>query len=140
MQRNQHRAGSRDLRCSTFTRYSHPDLQEATSKALCSGHTLNLTSTGLQADACSPSLHPTKQDQVGVSLCRLTLTSGWEAVPSAKTQPCERKCRYLLSKSRGGNTSKPEAGGRAYVTESTSGVFATESKATKSLLWVSGFT
>lgn len=76
MQRNQHRAGSRDLRCSAFTRYIHPDLREATSKALCSGHTLNLTSTGLQADACSPSLHPTKQDQVGVSLCRLTLISG----------------------------------------------------------------
>lgn len=57
-----------------ITRHSHPDLQEATSKALCSGHTLNLSSTGLQTGACSPSLHPTKQDQAGVSLCRLILT------------------------------------------------------------------
>lgn len=59
-----------------ITRSRHPDLREATSKALCSGRTLNLTSTGLQADTCSPSFHPTKQDQVGVSLCRLILTSG----------------------------------------------------------------
>lgn len=62
------------MQCITW--YRHPDLREATSKALCPRHTLNLTSTGLQTDTCSPSLHSTKQDQVGVSLCRLILTSG----------------------------------------------------------------